>query len=252
MVSDNFEQSENPQEAKPVKFWDRFLKPQKETPQDVIDSAIIIPPEDRKAAMRTMDRNEIRLGYIAAAIALIFALLLTVPFMFGPTQNTQTTKLVNGKCPATYELIKGVCTHTIIRQPSYYILPLIIYLIFAIAIFVTVRIRRRVPASFASFITGVAFTSTSIAIGAPLLIYGGWIFIRARRIQRFGTTDGRTVATLAAEQRAARKNGTTPKTQPRQAGARGSKKSTPQTGPQASKRYTPPRPKKKKPPVSED
>jgi hypothetical protein len=235
---------------KPQGFMDRFLKPAKD--RDDADSTEIIPPEDRKAAMRVMNRAEIRLGYIAAGIAFIFSLLLTVPFMFGPSQVKQTAKISNGKCPATYELVKGVCTHILIRQPSYYILPLIIYLIFCLAIFITVRVRRRVPASFASFLAGAAFTSTSIAIGAPLLIYGGWLFVRARRIQKYGTTDSKTVATIAAEQRAARKDGTAPAPQRGSAASKKSTKgSTKSSTPQASKRYTPPQPKRKKPPVQD-
>lgn len=236
-----------PQQA-PKKFMDRFLKPQADTEEETFE---VIPPEERKAAMRAMVKQEVTLGYIASAIALLFALGLTVPFMFGTSQVTQTAAKVNGKCPATYYLVKNVCTHVILRQPSYYILPLVIYVIFAIAIFITVRIRRRVPAAFASFIAGAAFTSTSIAIGAPLLIYGGWLYIRARRIQKFGTTDGRAAAKIAAEQRAERKSGTATKTS-RTATKSSSKTQSAPGAPQASKRYTPPKPKKKKPSKSTD
>jgi hypothetical protein len=232
-------------------FFDRFLRPPKDVPDEATEREAleVLSPDERKVAMRNMDRSEVRLGYIAAGVAFIFSILLTVPFMFGPTQTIQRAKPVHGKCAAGYALIKGSCTHVTIRQPSYYVLPLIVYVIFTIAILVTVRIRRRVPASFAAFLTGVAFTSTSIAIGAPLLIYGGWLFVRARRIQKYGTTDSRTVAQMAAEDRVARKAGQ-PLPSARAQNKPSAKGGTKPSAPEASKRYTPPRPKRKKPPAS--
>ena len=231
-------------------FLSRLLKPPKNVdPNPEGETFEVIPPEGRKEAMRVLEPGEIKIGYLASGIALLFSLLLTVPFMFGPTQTTQTAKKVNGVCPATYELIKGVCTHYVIRQPSYYIFPLVVYLIFTLAIFVTVRMKRRVPASFSAMLTGVAFTSTSIAIGAPLLIFGGWLFIRARRIQKFGTAEQKAVTVLAQEQRLERKNNPQASRRDRPTKSARSAKSTTPSGPAVSKRYTPPKPKRKKPPV---
>ena len=248
-MSDTSDETPEIEPAPRPSLKDRFLKPPKERAKEVPVDFDQLPPAERKIAMRTMDRNEIRFGYLASAIALLFSLLATVPFMFGPSQVTKTAKEVNGACPATYELVKGVCTQTTIRQPSYYVLPLILYLVLSLSIFVTTRMKRRVATTFTTLLTGVAFTSISIAIGAPLLIYGIWLFLRARRIQRFGTTDAKIAAKLSAEQRVARKNGA-PRPTARER-AKNSKTAKP-TGPQASKRYTPKKPVKKKPLPKED
>jgi hypothetical protein len=227
---------------------DSFLKPAK--PVDATDTYAdgIIPYEHRKAAMQSLNRVEVRMGYIAAAVAVFmggFAILIF------PRTKLLTTKPKNGSCPAAYTLIKGTCEQ--LRHTNYWV-PVMIVMIFALAIFVSVRIRRRTPTMFSSFMAGLGLSTFGIEVGAPILIYGGWLLLRARRIQKYGTTDAKEVAVLAGEERAARKAG---KPSPQaQARAKTSPGATPAKGksapassvPEASKRYTPKVPIKKRPP----
>jgi hypothetical protein len=225
----------------------QFLKPKKT--KDIIDSygTGIIPFEDRKQAMQSLNRTEQRLGYIAAGLAVLMGGLATLIF---PRTRVTSEKPVKGVCPSNYSLVKGTCEAVISNQV---VAITIVTMVFAVAIFVAVRIRRRTPAVFASLITGVAFMSFSIEVGAPFLIYGGWLLLRARRIQKYGTTDAKTVAGLAGEERAARKAG-----QPSPAAQRQAKEATSSTAPATtakpsagapdpSGRYTPKAPTRKKP-----
>ena len=243
--------NENPDQSQPS-LAHRFLKPKQEKDYSDTYADGIIPPEQRKAAMQTLNRVEVRVGYLAAAFAALMGGLATLIF---PRQRLLTQKPVHGTCPTNYTLSpKGVCEAYASNQ---LVTLAIITMVFAVAIFVAVRMRRRTPATFASLITGVAFTSFSISVGAPFLIFGGWLFLRARRIQKYGTTDAKQTAVQAGEARAARRAGQTPaQTREARAAARSAKAETPKTSPRAdvTKRYTPPAPKRKKvaPPVKDE
>lgn len=229
---------------------ERFLKPKNQRKENPLFTQGIIPVEDRKRAMQTLTLTEIRVGYIAAAYAAFIAGLATVLF---PKNSYVSVKAVNGHCVAPYALRAGEHTTCWALASNNLVLLAIVTLIFAAAIAISVKLRKRVLTTFSALITGVAFFGNKnfgIAIAAPFLIYGGWLFLRARRIQKYGTTDAKDVATLAGEERAARRSGAPASPRPTRA-ERSAKtqKDAPTTSPRANvtKRYTPPAPKKKKP-----
>lgn len=220
---------------------DQFLKPKKQ--KDIIDTygTGIIPPEDRKEAMASLNRVEQRLGYFAAAIAVLLGGLATLIF---PRNRVKSQAPVHNKCPAGYSLHKGLC-ETIYSNNV--VLVSIIVLVFALAIFACVRMRRRTPTVFATMLTGLAFISFTAAIGIPFIIYGGWLLLRARRIQRYGTTDAKVTAKAAGEERAARKAGRPSPQAKRDASSNGAAAAkTSASAPDPSGRYTPKAPTRKK------
>jgi hypothetical protein len=247
-VTDQTDESSTPKKRSLV---DQFLKPKKQR-DDVFDDYAdgIIPLARRKEAMQSLNGPEQRMGYIAAALALFFGGLATLIF---PHNRTVTTKPTNGHCPAGYGLVKGTC-EGLLSNNLWLIVPIV--LVFAVAIFVTVRIKRRTPTVFASFITGIALASFGIEVGAPFLIYGGWLMMRARRIQKYGTTDAKEVAALAGAERAARKAGQpSPLAKSNAKASEGTAKGTKasaataaKSAPDPSGRYTPKAPTKKKAP----
>jgi hypothetical protein len=202
--------------------------------------------------MQTLDRTERQVGYIAAAFAAAMGLLGLAIF---PKNRLVTSKPTKGTCtlPDTLNKATGLCEHLVSNQ---LVLIAGISVAFAVAIALSVRFRRRVPTTFTSLLAGVAFTSVSISVGAPLLIYGGWLFLRARRIQKWGVVNGREVAVLAGEDRKAKREGRTPSRGMTAAEYRAhvtEKRATKgkakggTSGPQASKRYTPKSAPKRRP-----
>jgi hypothetical protein len=83
---------------------------------------------------------------------------------------------------------------------------------------------------FALFIDGFAFTLIEPPLGLVLILLGGWLMLRAYRIQKYGTPN----AKLAAREAAAR-----PPRRERKQAARAPVKPTGHKPPTANKRYTP-------------
>ena len=100
-----------------------------------------------------------------------------------------------------------------------------------------IRRQRRTLVVFAFFISGFAFTLVFAPLGFALIFLGGWLMLRAYRIQKFGTAN----AKLAAREAAARP----PRRERKQAARTPGQAHRPQA-PTANKRYTPKAPPRKK------
>ena len=193
----------------------RFLKPKAEKAprpaagQVADDVEIIDGFAERQVAMRSIATSEIRFGYAVAILGVIFTLGLNIPSMTGDTQFKKVVAQVKGVCPKDYPNTKGLCVQVVHYQPADFLPFLIVGLLAALALALTIRFRRRTPAVFASLMTGLIISEVppnpSILLGVPFFVFSGWLMVRARRIQKFGTTDTKAVATLAAEQRAQRR-----------------------------------------------
>ena len=124
---------------------------------------------------------------------------------------------------------------------------------FAICVFATAWFRRRSLTAFALLFLGLSLGPVSI--GLPFLFLGGYLLLRAWRIQKVLTSRGvnprgRRPARPAAE-RGSPRNATSnqPRSQPRnQKGRQNTKSGT--SGPAQSKRYTPPKPAPKRPAIT--
>jgi hypothetical protein len=99
------------------------------------------------------------------------------------------------------------------------------------------RRRKRTLVVFALFVDGFAFTLVFAPLGFALIILGGWLMLRAYRIQKFGTPN----AKMAARQAVARP----PRRERKQAASRPAKPAV-HKPPTANKRYTPKAPPRKK------
>lgn len=123
-------------------------------------------------------------------------------------------------------------------------------LLFCLIGFLALWKRKRTILTFDLFLVGFGFTLFVGLIGFVFILLGGWLMLRAWRINRYGTTNSKLIAREASAQprrRDRRQAGTS-------AGARSSSKTSKATGPAtadrkpptASKRYTPKSPPRKK------
>ncbi len=212
-----------------------------------------------------IDPTERKVGLAASALAAVFALVYTVPYMVSKIKVATTVKPSHKTCPAhlTYTAHAGAAaTCNGVYAPSHYVLPLVVWLVFAAAILVTVRIGRRAPLAFAVVLTGLAFGTIILFI--PFVVAGGWLLLRAWRTQRYGSPTAK--APLEGYVRPAPGSRRSPLSGRSAAAAKGApsggarnttrrrrrdepEAASPRSAPTASKRYTPKAaPKRKVPP----
>jgi hypothetical protein len=191
-------------------------------PGDKIDPAEILPPEQRKAAMSTLDPMEAKwtLGaFILAAVAGI-----AIPaYIIAVNKVTKRGK------------------NTVAVAPDAKLLGAAILVLCVIG-FIALWKRKRTIVAFDLFLVGFAFTLFIGLIGFVFILLGGWLMLRAWRINKYGTTN----AKIIAKESAARPRGR----QRRETAKASSGKSPATTGerkpPTANKRYTPKAPPRKK------
>ncbi len=205
---------------KPKKFTEiiseRFLKPaQPKGGAEPPDPNRILPKNERKAAMSTLDAVELKWAKSGLVLASVVALLL--PVYAKTLLHSAKDKAVSTTLEAA--LISGVV------------------LLFCILGFVALRRRKRTLVAFSIFITGFAFTLTFAPLGFALIVLGGWLMLRAYRLQKYGTANMKLVAREAANR---------PPRKERQKAAKTPAKPTGYAPPKANKRYTPKAPPKKK------
>jgi hypothetical protein len=194
----------------------KFLKPSK--PKDGAQAAAapapapdgILQGDARKAAMRGIDQAEIK--WSKAGLILSSLLAVAVPVILGSQKKGHSV---------TYDalLLAGVV------------------LLFCILGFVALRRRRRSLLAFTFFVVGFAFTLVFPPLGFALIILGGWLMLRAYRMQKYGTSNMKMVAKEAAAR---------PSRKARLQEAKTPVKPTGYKAPPANKRYTPKAPSKKK------
>ncbi len=194
--------------------------------------------EGKRQAILNLDPKERRWGLIAAALAAVLALWQDVPYILNPKRPVKLPAGSNHSCTSgfTYHKAANVCEAFYDR--AHWEFELALLLAFAIAIFITVRVGRRSPVGFTLLMAGLAFEAEVGILGIPFIFGGGWLLVRAWRVQRYGSPTG-TKANPSGERQPP----------PREArSARGKKAKGPEKkGPVASKRYTPKTPKKKRP-----
>jgi hypothetical protein len=186
----------------------------------------IASPAERRAAMTKLDATETKWSKAALAIAAIIGAVIVV-YLAADHPTKKVTQKVHG------------VTHThIVPLSDSYLLVGAIVVAFALLGFEGIRRKRRTLVVFALFIDGFAFTAVGAApLGLALIVLGGWLMLRAHRIQKYGTAN----AKLAAREAAAR-----PPRRERKQAAREPVKPTGHKPPTANKRYTPKAPPRKK------
>jgi hypothetical protein len=192
------------------------------------DRPEILPPGERKAAMSTLNPLEAKWSLIGLILATGAG--IAIPAYFAA--ENKVTKA--GK-------------NSIAVAPDAKLLGGVILIICAIG-FVAWWKRKRTLVAFAFFLVGFAFTVFIGLAGFAFILLGGWLMLRAWRLNKYGTTNAKLIAREAA---------TRPRGRQRKEAARSAPKSTSSTPgarkpPTASKRYTPKAaPRKKVPKATE-
>jgi hypothetical protein len=204
IISEKFRRPSNPSPRSPA-------------PAGQVPGRILNAGKERKAAMSTLDAVELKWAKSGLIVATIVALLLPV---------YAKTLLHSAKDKAVSTTVESVLISGIV-------------LLFCIVGFIALQRRKRTLVAFSIFITGFAFTLTFAPLGFALIFLGGWLMLRAYRIQKYGTANMKMAAREAASR---------PPRKVRQKAAKTPVKPSGYTAPKANKRYTPKAPTKKKVP----
>jgi hypothetical protein len=198
-----------------------------------------------------IDKTERRVAFVGGAIALVLAGLFT-PHLYKNTWITETAKPIRAKtCAAPYHwnTVQKTCTHLKLTHPSDWLPQFILIVVMAIAIIAFAYYRKRVGVAFAAFFLGLALGS----VGFPFLILGGWLLLRALRLQRYGDPtffgSSRAARDQAQTRRASRDvtpREPRPSPRARRKSADTTAVATRSTTPSPSKRYTPKKPPRKR------
>ncbi|MGH9047424.1 MAG: hypothetical protein ACRDVW_08925 [Acidimicrobiales bacterium] len=198
----------------------------------------------KRKAILTIDVVERKVGLAAAGLGGLIALVTTVPYIINPkTKVSQTIAATKHKtCDVAgfvYDKSTKACNGKGTYTLEHWLFECVLLVAFALAIFVCVRIGRRGALGFTCLMAGLAFETQVGILGLPFIAAGGWLLIRAWRVQRFGSPTA-TKANPTGERRPAQSRTERAPAKPR------GKKAAP-TGPTPNKRYTPKTAKKKRP-----
>jgi hypothetical protein len=193
-------------------------------PEAHIDPGEILPPEKRKAAMKSLDATEQKWSLGALILATVAGIAI-------PAYILATNKVSkHGK-------------NSIAVAPDAALLGGAI-LLFCLIGFLALWKRKRTFLTFDLFLIGFGFTLFIGLIGFLFIFLGGWLMLRAWRLNRYGTTNSKLIGREAAAQPRGRDRRQAAKT----AGSKGT--TTPTSAdrkpPTPSKRYTPKTPPRKK------
>ena len=146
---------------------------------------------ERRDLINRIDPTERKVGIAAAILGAAFTLVYSVPFMVSKIKVQTTIKPVNKHCldGYIYTVHSGAAaTCNGVLPATHYLWQMVIGLIFAAAILVTLRFRRRAPLAFAIVLTGLDLGSILIV---PFVVAGGWLLLRAWRTQKYGSPTAR-------------------------------------------------------------
>jgi hypothetical protein len=203
---------------------------------------------EKRAAILGLDTLERKVGLYGSGLALLIALATQLGGVLNPKLAVKQSlaPLKGHICTypkqLTFNKSSGKCTGELPYPLEHWVIGLVLLLVFALAMFVTVRIGRRGPLGFAALMTGFAFETQVGILGFPFIAAGGWLLIRAWRVQRYGTPTATKVNPTGEKRPPA------PRAE-RPTRAKKAKAKAP-AGPAPSKRYTPKAPRKKKAPAA--
>ena len=218
-------------------FSGAFARPARPAPQpaaapgkrsggDPTPPGPIVNPAQRRAAMSSLDATETKWAKAGLAIAAIIGAAIVI-YLAVDHRTKKVTEKVHG------------VTHThLVPLSDTYLLVGAIVVVFCLLGFEGIRRKRRTLVVFALFIDGFAFTAIGAApIGLAMIFLGGWLMLRAYRIQKFGTPNAKQAARQAAARPPRRERKQAERTPPTPTGHK---------PPTANKRYTPKAPPRKK------
>lgn len=173
-----------------------------------------------------IDNTERGVSYIAGAIAMVLALILS-PHLFKNTWVTTTAKPSKANtCAVGYHLANGVCKKLTLTHPSAWVVQFLEIIIVGGAMIYFAWRRKRAGVAASGLLLGLALGT----VGMPFLLVGGWLIVRAFRLQKYGDASFTGSSKRARELSKAKKEGRTV--------APLGQKGAP-AAPTPSKRYTP-------------
>jgi hypothetical protein len=188
-----------------------------------------------------IDAIERKISFIGGGLALVLAAIF-VPHLLHNTTVIDTAKLTNlHQCPTGYKLVNAVCQRSRIAHPSAYVLQFLLIVVFGAAMVLFTQRSKRSGVAVCALFLGLALGT----FGLPFLFLGGWLIIRAFRLQKYGDATFAGSNRRAREKAIARKAG---RTAPARSSTKGASRSTARrsskgavqpSGPAPSKRYTP-------------
>jgi hypothetical protein len=209
-----------------------FLKPAKpKPPQAEEPEERPLTEEERRQQAIMLDPTERKIGYTGVLLGLLISFGLTLPYVFDRhlTVTVKQAGAPNGTtCQNGFTYIPksgnqaAQCTGKVVYPVSHWLLLMVLLLVFTIAIFITVRIGKRLPMGFAILVAGVAYESTVGLLGLIFMLPGAWLLFKAWKVRR-------ELATGEWQPPGAGPKGRSPSGRPAPAG-----------GPGLNKRYTPP------------
>jgi hypothetical protein len=181
-----------------------FLNPPKpKTKPAPVDEAPAreLTDEEKRVQITRIDPTERKLGYAAAILASVVSLITFAPFINNPALTVQkTASPIRGHtCQHLYRYGKVgghfTCVADVRYSRSHWVTELVILLIFALAVVVATRLRRRAALAFTTLMTGLAMLSVVQSVLAfPFIFLGGWLMVRAWRVQRYGSPTAKSRA----------------------------------------------------------
>jgi hypothetical protein len=185
----------------------------------------ILEPHERRAAMSGLDPVEIKWTKGGLLLASMVGVFLTIYLAADHPTRTQTV------------VHHGKKVKEIVPISDSWLLLGGIVLLFCLLGYVAMRRQRRSLVVFTFFVTGFSFTLIFAPLGFALILLGGWLLLRAYRIQKYGTANSKQVSKQAAAR---------PPRRDRKRAAVEATKPAARKAPTASKRYTPKAPPRKK------
>lgn len=167
----------------------------------------------------------------------VFGLGLSTLFIFvnQTGYKKDPSKLTNGVCADGWELFQKTCRQAYTMTFKEYIWQFLAVLIGSLVLAVAGWRKKRVLAAFVGLMMGLMLST----VGLPFLMLGGWLFLRAWRLQRYGVA-GFVASNQAARQQALERRGQRPAKG--RAATATSGDETMRRAPKPNKRYTPKKP----------
>jgi len=185
------------------------------------DPAEILPPEERKAAMSTLDPMEAKWALRALVLATIAGIAIPIYTL------------------AVHKVTKQG-QHTITVGPDAILLYGAILLFCGMG-YLGLWKRKRTFVAFSLFLVGFGLTVSLTVVGFAFILLGGWLMLRAWRLNKYGTTNSKAIAREAAARPRGRQGKEAARSTSKASASPESRKP-----PTASKRYTPKTPPRKK------
>jgi hypothetical protein len=176
--------------------------------------------------MRSLDPQEVKLAFGAFVLATIAGIAIPA-YILATDRVTRAGKHKFAVAPDA-ALLGGVI------------------IVLCILGFVALWKRKKTFVSFALFLIGFAFTLFIGLIGFVFILVGGWLMLRAWRMNRYGTTDAKAIRQEVASRPRGKGAASAAKTTSSTSKGKASSQPGARTPPTASKRYTPKSPARKK------